>query len=331
MATPQQMVQTLKQAKRELTKRLDETADPAEIAKIEGQLDVLEGRIDDVALANLNNAAAMVADASNGLLAVVRSTNTNVLDGFAKKVVKIVGKLRVQIEETVNEISGEAREEPKTEDPEVEPVLPPPQPMPPPPADPVAPPPALPAVVKSKKFTQLKSEYEAEWANCEIRPDKRASVESALAKLRSHQAKYEEAAAAFNGMPWHFIGIIHGMETGFRLDRHFHNGDPLTARTIRVPKGRPKGTPPFTWEASARDAMVQMGFDGVTDWSVPHMLFLWEKYNGFGYRFKGLRTPYLWSFSNLYSKGRYVADGVFDPNAVSKQCGAAILLKALTA
>lgn len=330
MATPQQMVQTLKQAKRELTRRLDETADPAEVAAIERQLDDLEGKIDDFALDSLNKAAATVADASNGLLTVVRATNVNVLDGFAKKVVKIVGKLRVQVEEAVNQIGGETREEPKTEDPEVEPVLPPPQPLPPPPPDPVLPPPALPEVVKGKKFSLLKAEYEAEWASCEIRADKKASVDSAVAKLRSHRTEYEQAAASFNGMPWHFIGIIHGMETGFRLDRHFHNGDPLTARTIRVPKGRPQGTPPFSWEASARDAMVQMGFDGVTDWSVPHMLYLWEKYNGFGYRFKGLRTPYLWSFSNLYSKGRYVADGVFDPNAVSKQCGAAVLLKALT-
>lgn len=330
MATPQQMAQTLKQAKRELTKRLDETDDPAEINDIERQLEDLEGKIDDVALAGLNNAAAMVADASGGLLAVIRSTNTNVLDGFAKKVVKVVGKLRVQIEEAVNEISGEVREEAKTEDPEFDPVLPPPAPLPPPPPDPVTPPPVLPAVVKSKKFSQLRAEYEAEWDNCEIRADKQASVNSSLEKLRSHQAEYEQAAAAFNGMPWHFIGIIHGMETGFRLDRHFHNGDPLTARTIRVPAGRPLGAPPFSWQASARDAMVQMGFHSVTDWSVPHMLYLWEQYNGFGYRFKGLRSPYLWSFSNLYSKGRYVADGVFDGNAVSKQCGAAVMLKALS-
>lgn len=330
MATPQQMVQTLKQAKRELTKRLDEAEDPAVIADIERQLDDLEGKIDDVALAGLDSAAEMVADASNGLLAVVRTANTNVLDGFGKAVVKIVGKLRVQVEEAVNETTGNAREEPKTEDPGIDPVLPAPEPLPPPPPDPVKPPAVLPAVVTSKKYSQLQAEYEAEWANCQIRPEKQANVDAALAKLRAHQAEYEQAAAPFNGMPWQFIGIIHGMETGFRMDRHFHNGDPLTARTIRVPSGRPLGTPPFTWQASARDAMVQKGFDTVTDWSVPHTLYLWETYNGFGYRFKGLRTPYLWSFSNLYSKGRYVADSVFDPNSVSKQCGAAVMLKALS-
>ena len=60
-----------------------------------------------------------------------------------------------------------------------------------------------------------------------------------------------------------------------------------------------------------------------------HMLYLLEKYNGFGYRNMGKATPYLWSFSNLYEKGKYVADGRFDPEAVSKQCGAGVMLKAL--
>ena len=59
------------------------------------------------------------------------------------------------------------------------------------------------------------------------------------------------------------------------------------------------------------------------------MLYQLERYNGFGYRKRGLVTPYLWSFSNLYIKGKFVADGHFDPNAVSKQCGAALMLKAV--
>lgn len=42
-----------------------------------------------------------------------------------------------------------------------------------------------------------------------------------------------------------------------------------------------------------------------------------------------MRSPYLWSYSNHYSKGKYVRDRVFDPEAVSDQCGAAVLLKAL--
>jgi lysozyme family protein len=46
-------------------------------------------------------------------------------------------------------------------------------------------------------------------------------------------------------------------------------------------------------------------------------------------RRRGVPTPYLWSYSNLYENGKFVADGRFDPEAVSKQCGAAPMLKAV--
>jgi len=40
-------------------------------------------------------------------------------------------------------------------------------------------------------------------------------------------------------------------------------------------------------------------------------------------------TPYLWSCTNLYSKGKYASDGNFDPNLVSAQVGAMAVLKIL--
>jgi lysozyme family protein len=330
MTNPREMAEALKRAKRVITNRLAETDNQGEIAAIEAQIDDLDRKIDKVTLLGLNQAAALVADAADGLLGVVRSARTGALDGYIQRIGSGIALIRVQIEEAVDQAGGQSRDFPKSEDPGVDRPLPAPNPAPAPPPDPVRPPAAIPAVVKSKKFADLKAEYEAEWANCEIRADKRSTVDTAcVAKLNANRARYEQVARRFGNMPWYFVGIIHGMEAGFRFDRHLHNGDPLTARTVRVPRGRPAGNPPFTWEASAQDALADEGFGAVTDWSDPNLLYLWERYNGLGYRFKGLRTPYLWSYSNLYSKGRYVADGVFDPNAESKQCGAAVMLKAL--
>ena len=65
------------------------------------------------------------------------------------------------------------------------------------------------------------------------------------------------------------------------------------------------------------------------DWSLERTLFRFEMYNGFGTRARGINSPYLWSFSTHYEKGRFVADYRWDPNAVSDQCGAAVLLFAL--
>jgi lysozyme family protein len=61
------------------------------------------------------------------------------------------------------------------------------------------------------------------------------------------------------------------------------------------------------------------------------MLYRFEKYNGFGYRRRGIVSPYLWSFSNQYTKGKYIADGKWSSEAVSRQCGAALLVKELVA
>ena len=59
------------------------------------------------------------------------------------------------------------------------------------------------------------------------------------------------------------------------------------------------------------------------------MLHRLEAYNGFGYRRSGRASPYLWSFSNLFTSGKFVADGRFDQKAKSQQCGAAVMLKLL--
>jgi lysozyme family protein len=132
-----------------------------------------------------------------------------------------------------------------------------------------------------------------------------------------------------SAVPWYFIACVHYLECSFSFKKHLHNGDPLTGYTVHVPVHRPKvgHAPPFTFEESAVDAIKLMKYDQVTNWSLPFILQKLEGYNGFGYNKKGVHTPYLWSYSNHYSKGKYVKDGVFDASAVSQQLGAAVILK----
>jgi lysozyme family protein len=119
------------------------------------------------------------------------------------------------------------------------------------------------------------------------------------------------------------------MEASLNFQTHLHNGDSLTERTLHEPKNRPeRGSPPFTWEESAKDALTLEHLDQWHDWSLAGILYRLERYNGFGYRRRHppVSTPYLWSFSNFYTSGKYVRDGVFSETAVSDQCGAAVLL-----
>lgn len=174
-------------------------------------------------------------------------------------------------------------------------------------------------------------EYRQLFKTCVIREDKRSDVQWCVSKLtdpdrrKAYDLVYEETC-----VPWYFVGIIHGMEASFDLTSHLHNGDSLKAKTVHVPKGRPvPWLPPSDWGSSAADAMRYDKLDEKSDWDLATMLYRFEAYNGFGTRSRGINTPYLWSYSNHYTKGKYVADGVWDANAVSKQCGAAVMLKAL--
>lgn len=176
---------------------------------------------------------------------------------------------------------------------------------------------------------QLRSEYERLFDSCVIKPIKFSEVDNCIQRILSNRANYEAVEAAVN-VPWYFVGIVHLLEASGNLNAHLHNGDPLTERTIHVPAGRPRtGNPPFTWTVSAIDALQQKSLHQWNDWSIAGTLFQLERYNGFGYRRYGVDSPYLWSFSNHYSKGKFVQDGIFNESAVSKQCGAAVLMRRL--
>lgn len=199
------------------------------------------------------------------------------------------------------------------------------------PVEPVLPESEAPTTIKNtRSFAEMSDEYIAMFASAKLRSEHKLSVDWHLAMMRQSQARYV-AAGDRAGVPWYFIAAIHGLEASFNFRAHFHNGDfPLKYRTRHVPEGRPRvWLPPSDWESSTVDALRLMGFAGTGDWSLPHLLYRLEAFNGFGYRRMGRATPYLWSFSTHYERGKFVADGRFNPRARSQQCGAAVMLKLL--
>lgn len=201
-------------------------------------------------------------------------------------------------------------------------------------AGPTAPPPApepLPATTVPQVSLEWSENYRQLWNTISINADWQKQATAIGQKVVANQGRYA-AAVAGTSVPWWFVAVVHCMECSMRFDQHLHNGDPLSGRTTHVPPGRPlAGSPPFTWEQSAHDAIQSERLDRVTDWSLPNVLFNWHRYNGINneYKRRGIPTPYLWSGSAHYKKGKYVADGVFDPEFVSRQLGAAVILKTL--
>lgn len=190
----------------------------------------------------------------------------------------------------------------------------------------------------SVRLRDLKPEYHQLWQSCQIKSDQLEITKQIVAKIRTNRDRYAALQKQIN-VPWYFIAVLHNMESSLNFSKHLHNGDPLQKRTVNVPANRPIADPikgwdvGYTWSESAIDALTSCGkdLDKVKDWSLPAQLWQIEQYNGFGYRqnHPDVLTPYLWSGTNLYTKGKFKADGIWDANAVSGQIGAAALLKIL--
>lgn len=170
-------------------------------------------------------------------------------------------------------------------------------------------------------FESLKAHYKELWLKVKIDPGQEANVMGAAKRIFANKARYL-AVSLKTGVPWFFIGLIHNLEAGLSFRGHLHNGDPLTAKTVQVPAGRPLvGQPPFTWEESALDALTQKGLQNVKAWTIERILYEAERYNGFGYRLYHPNdlSPYLWSKTNHNDgTGKYIADGKWSGTAFSE-------------
>lgn len=144
-------------------------------------------------------------------------------------------------------------------------------------------------------------------------------------KAMANKMRYERVSSV-TGVPWQIIACIHARESSFNFKACLHNGQPWNKVTTIVPKGR---GPFLSWEEAAIDAIKYDKLDVVKDWSIGNALDKLERYNGLGYRKMGVPSPYLWSYSDHYKKGKYSSDGKYDPNLIDKQIGCAVLLKEL--
>jgi lysozyme family protein len=179
------------------------------------------------------------------------------------------------------------------------------------------------------RFEDVQRGYANMWNTARLRPEKRDAALNVAARVIANRARYESVSRN-TGVPWWWIGAVHQLEGGGNFATHLHNGDSLTGRTVHVPAGRPpSGEPPFTWQISATDALELKGLHKVQGWTIERALWEWERFNGLGYFGKGVNSPYVWSFTTHYTAGKYIADGQYDPTAVSKQCGAAAILLSL--
>jgi lysozyme family protein len=172
-------------------------------------------------------------------------------------------------------------------------------------------------------FEAAKQGYANLWAKMIVRPERVVLAQSIAKRLNGNRRRYEVVASQI-GCPWWFIAIVHELEAGGSFNAYLGNGQPLNRVTTLVPRGR---GPFASFEEGALDALRVEGVDKITDWSIPRALYMFESYNGFGYAQHNVNSPYVWSFSNLYERGKFTVDHGYSASAVSEQCGAAVILR----
>lgn len=179
-------------------------------------------------------------------------------------------------------------------------------------------------------YESLKSGYERNWANLQIRPARLGEVNATARKAINGKATYQQVER-LTGVPWYFVALCHYRESNFDFDTYLGNGESLKRVTCLVPKGR---GPFASFVDGAVDALRIQHFVGTQDWCIARTLYRLECFNGLGYHAKGVNSPYLYGGSTLYGPaeakaGKFVADHVFDPSHVDSQLGTAVILHAM--
>lgn len=173
----------------------------------------------------------------------------------------------------------------------------------------------------------LKAKNQKRWESLSINSSAISQLDKVATRLVAAKDRYLAVSKKTN-VPWFIIAVIHEREASQSWFANLAQGD----RWDRVSTHIPRGQGPFkSWEEAAINALHSDHLDTWGDWSPGGALTALEKYNGLGYANKGKPSPYIWSKTNQYTSGKYVADGVYNPDVVDVQNGCAALIKRMQA
>jgi lysozyme family protein len=192
-------------------------------------------------------------------------------------------------------------------------------------------------------IARLVAENAGRWHAMHLAADRIPAFDATARRLTAPDAKARYLAiAAKTGVPWFVVAVIHEREAGGppHWDKQLGQGDPLAHVSIHDPAGRgpffdhpadPPGQGAFY--RCALDALIDCAPHAArwTDWSAGGTLTLLEEYNGLGYAARGVPSAYVWSGTDQYVSGKYVADHVYRRGVVDVQEGCAGIIARMMA
>ena len=182
------------------------------------------------------------------------------------------------------------------------------------------------------------------WSTMRLDPSRLHTFDSIAQRLcdpdnKKHFVKVTERlmAMGLQPVPWWFIGIVAEREYGGppHWDKQLGRGDPLD----QVSRNDPAGRGPFldhpgddfdnnAWLRCALDALIDCSPHAAhwPDWTPGGTMTIFEEYNGLGYAMRGVPSAYVWSGTDQYVSGKYVADHVYRAGVKDVQEGCAPIL-----
>lgn len=145
---------------------------------------------------------------------------------------------------------------------------------------------------------------------------------------------YQEIEKATK-VPWWVVAVIHQRESNQNFSTQLGQGDPLGHVSRHDPAGRGPffnhpNDPPLhdAFYRAALDALIDCGPHAAKwpDWSVGGTLTLLEEYNGLGYAMRGVPSAYVWSGTDQYVSGKYIADHDYRAGVKDVQEGCAAII-----
>ena len=174
---------------------------------------------------------------------------------------------------------------------------------------------------------------QARVANMDVKLDgeQKGEMKAFIANWDKNHARYEKIAAKA-GIPAEVIASLHWRESSGNFNTYLHQGDPLGKPAVHEPNDIPVF---YKWEDAAVHALhsqrAAQDLFNVTQHTTDKaaLASYAEYYNGLGYHYKDKPSPYVFSGTDQYTKGKYTRDRYYDPNVKDQQLGVMSMYQAL--
>jgi|694.fasta_scaffold36434_8 lysozyme family protein len=183
--------------------------------------------------------------------------------------------------------------------------------------------------------------FDYEVADLNLTDDHKQSLSSFLQNYQKNKGQYEAVSSGLKqagiSMNPSQVAAIHWREASGSFNKSIANGENLGGyirKDGRLGQGNPSNsfTPTNNWVTNSVEVLsykVTEKYGGPKNLNDPASFNDFaERFNGLGYKQRGLVSPYVYAGTDLYTGGKFTSDGKFDSGVFDKQVGTAVLAAA---